>query len=69
ISSKQTVIVNIDTGNLRSGPSTSDSIIAIVKKGVVFEVLEIKGDWIKVRYKNEITGWLYNSLLWPSNPR
>ena len=69
ISSKKTVIVNVETGNMRSGPSTSDSIIAIVKKGVVFEVLEIKGDWIKVRYKNEITGWLYNSLLWPSNPK
>ncbi len=68
ISSKKTVIVNVDTGNMRSGSSTEDAVIATVKKGVVFEALEMKGDWVKVRYKNEITGWMHNSLLWPSNP-
>ena len=69
ISSKKTVIVSVETANMRSGSSTSDSIIATVKKGVVFEMLEMKGDWMKVSYKNEITGWMHNSLLWPSNPR
>ena len=69
ISSKKTVIVNVETANMRSGSSTNDSIIATVKKGVVFEVLEMKGGWMKVSYKNEITGWMHNSLLWPSNPR
>jgi SH3-like domain-containing protein len=69
ISSKKTVIVDVETANMRSGSSTSDSIIATVKKGVVFEMLEMKGDWMKVSYKNEITGWMHNSLLWPSNPR
>ncbi len=68
ISSKKTVIVNVETANMRSGSSQKDSIIATVKKGVVFEPLEMKGDWIKVRYKNEITGWMHNSLLWPKNP-
>jgi SH3-like domain-containing protein len=69
ISSKKTVIVNVETANMRSGSSTNDSIIATVKKGVVFEVLEMKGGWMKVSYKNEITGWMHNSLLWPTNPR
>ena len=68
ISSKKTVIVNVDTANMRAGSSTDDALVATVKKGVVFEVLEIKGDWMKLRYKNEITGWMHNSLLWPSNP-
>jgi len=68
VSSKKTVIVNVDTANMRSGPSTNDSIIATVKKGVVFDVLEMKSSWIKVRYKNELTGWLHNSLVWPDNP-
>jgi SH3-like domain-containing protein len=66
--SKKTVIVNVETANMRSGSSTSDSIVASVKKGVVFEVLERNGDWMKLRYKNEITGWMHNSLFWPSNP-
>ena len=68
ISSKKTVIVNVDTANMRSGPTTDNPIIATVKKGVVFEALERNDDWIKVRYKNEITGWMHNSLLWPANP-
>jgi SH3-like domain-containing protein len=68
ITSKKTVIVNVETANMRSGSSTNDSIIATVKKGVVFEVLEMNGAWMKVRHKDEITGWMHNSLLWPGNP-
>lgn len=68
ISSKKTVIVNVETANMRAGSSTDDPVIATVKKGVVFEPLEMKGDWMKLRYKDEITGWMHNSLLWPTNP-
>jgi len=68
LSSKKTAIVNVDTANMRSGPSTDDAIVATVKKGVAFDVLESRGDWLKLRYQNDITGWMHNSLLWPSNP-
>ena len=68
VTSKKTVIVNVETANMRAGSSTDDPVIATVKKGVVFEPLEMNGDWMKVRYKNELTGWMHNSLLWPSNP-
>ena len=68
ISSNKSVIVNVETANMRTGSSTGDTIIATVKKGVVFEPLEMKGEWMKVRYKNEITGWMHNSLLWPAYP-
>jgi SH3-like domain-containing protein len=68
ITSNKSVIVNVETANMRSGPTTGDTVVATVKKGVVFEPLEMKDDWMKVRYKNEITGWMHNSLLWPANP-
>jgi SH3-like domain-containing protein len=68
ITSKKSVIVNVETANMRTGSSTGDPIVATVKKGVVFEPLEMNGEWMKVRYKNEITGWMHNSLLWPANP-
>jgi SH3-like domain-containing protein len=68
ISNKKSVIVNVETANMRSGPSTDDTVVATVKKGVVFEPLEMKDDWIKIRYKDELTGWMHNSLLWPANP-
>ena len=68
ISNKKTVIVTVDTGNMRDSASTDSPVIATVKKGVVFEALEMKGDWLKVRYKDELTGWMHTSLIWPSNP-
>ena len=68
VTSRKTVIVNVETGNMRSRPSTNDDVIAEVKKGVVFEAREMSGDWIKVRYKDGLTGWMHNSLLWPGNP-
>ena len=68
LSNKKSVIVSVETGNMRSGPSTEDNVVATVKKGVVFEPLEMKGDWIKIRYKNELSGWMHNSLLWPAKP-
>jgi len=68
ISNKKSVIVNVETANMRSGPGTEETVVATVKKGVVFDPLEMKGDWMKIRYKNEFTGWMHNSLLWPANP-
>jgi SH3-like domain-containing protein len=68
ISNKKTVIVNVETGNMRAGSNTDEPVVATVKKGVVFDALEMKDDWLKLRYKNELTGWMHNSLLWPSNP-
>jgi SH3-like domain-containing protein len=68
ITSNKTVIVNVETANMRAGSSKDDPIVATVKKGVVFEPLEMNGDWMKLRYKNEITGWMHKSLLWPSDP-
>jgi len=68
ITGKKSVIVNVETANMRSGPTTNDTVVATVKKGVVFTPLEMQGEWLKIRYKNEITGWMHNSLLWPSDP-
>ena len=68
LTEKKSVIVNVETANMRSGPSTDDNIVATVKKGVVFEPLEMNGAWMKVRYKDEFSGWMHNSLLWPPNP-
>jgi SH3-like domain-containing protein len=67
IHDKKTVIVKVETANMRSGPSKDNPIIATVKKGVVFEPVETQGSWMKLSYKNDITGWIHNSLLWPSS--
>ena len=67
ISKEITMIVKVETANMRSGPTKEDKIIATVKKGVVFEPVETQGNWMKLSYKNDITGWIHNSLLWPSS--
>ena len=65
LADKKTMIVKVETANMRSGPSTDGKVIATVKKGVVFTPLEQKGSWIKVQYKDDLTGWMYNTLLFP----
>ena len=68
LTNRKTVIVKVDTANMRSGPGTNFEIIATAKKQVVFAPVSQKGAWIKVNYKDEITGWMHNSLVWPANP-
>lgn len=65
LSKEKTVIVKVETANLRNAPATDGKIVATVKKGVVFTPLEQKGTWMKVKYKNEIIGWISNTLIFP----
>ena len=49
--------------NIRNKPDTGGRIVAKAYYGVVFETLEQKKDWVKVRHK-DVTGWIKRSLLW-----
>lgn len=61
-----TVIVNAkESVNMRSGPSTKDSIVADVERGVVLTRISEQGKWTKVRHSSGTTGWMYSPLLWP----
>jgi SH3-like domain-containing protein len=61
-----TVIVNSGKSiNMRSGPSTKDSVVADVERGVVLTRISEEGDWTNVRHSSGTTGWIHNSLLWP----
>lgn len=60
------VIVNAQKSlNMRSGPSTKDSVVADVERGVVLTKIDSKGKWSKVRHSSGTTGWIYSPLLWP----
>lgn len=50
--------------NIRQKPSTSASIVARAKYGVVFETLATKNGWTQVRHSEGVEGWVSNSLLW-----
>jgi len=50
--------------NIRSGPGTSYSVVGKAYYGVVFETLEQKQGWAKVRHETGLIGWIKRTLLW-----
>jgi SH3-like domain-containing protein len=66
LAQQKTVIVKVNTANMRTGPGTNYETVATVKYGVVFQPLEQNGEWIKVRHEDGTTGWVFEKLLWPN---
>lgn len=54
--------VNATSLNLRTGPSTSESILTAIPNGTVLSILESKNDWSKVTYNGK-TGWVSTEFL------
>ena len=61
-----TAKVTVDTANLRETTQTDSKILDLINKGESVEVLETKGKWYKVKYKN-ITGYLRKDLVQLNN--
>ena len=69
LSSTPHVIVNVNKDskkfiNIRQGPSTKDNVVGKAYYGVVFQRLEVKSGWVKVRHESGLEGWVNSSLLW-----
>jgi SH3-like domain-containing protein len=69
VSRKPHLIVKVnknskDQINIRSGPGTSYQVVGKAQYGVVFETLQRKSGWVKVRHETGFTGWIKRSLLW-----
>ena len=47
-----------DTVNMRKGPGTSYKIVGNVKKGTSLKILEVNGDWLRVRLEDGSTAWV-----------
>ena len=52
-----------DKVHLRSGPGTDYSIQWEYSSGFPVEVIERKGDWLKIKDFEKDTGWMHKSLL------
>ena len=65
LSDEHTVIVKVNTANMRIGPGQNYEIVATVKYGVVFKPIGNDGDWVKVKHADGTTGWIHKDLLWP----
>ena len=69
ISNKPHMVVKVNKGkrkriNIRSGPGTKYKAVGMAYYGVVFETLEQKNGWAKVKHESGLTGWIKRSLLW-----
>lgn len=60
------VIVNVaSSANMRSGPATENRVVAVLERGVVLDLIERQGKWVKVRHESGVDGWVYAPLVWP----
>ena len=50
--------------NIREKPGTKNKIVGQAYYGVVFNALQKKADWVKVKHESGLTGWIKQSLLW-----
>ncbi|RBW70433.1 SH3 domain-containing protein [Bacillus taeanensis] len=58
-----TATVSVNTLNVRSGPSLSDSIITQIKKGETYPVLKEQNDWINIKLSSNQNGWVAGWLV------
>jgi curli biogenesis system outer membrane secretion channel CsgG len=47
-----------DSVNLRKGPGTSYKIVGNVKKGTSLKILEVNGDWLRIRLEDGSNAWV-----------
>lgn len=60
----QPLILNlIKNSNLRQGPALDEKILATLSKGTQVTGYAFKESWVKVKTKEGLTGWLFQSLV------
>ncbi len=59
----KTSVVTAYRLNVRSAPSVHASILEVLQRGDVVEILSRRGDWIEVRTPSRYLGWAYGAYL------
>ncbi len=59
----KTVVITVDSLNVRSGAGLSYQVVAGVKKNEKFEVMEQNGEWLKIKISNHQSGWVAGWLV------
>ncbi|MBN1423658.1 SH3 domain-containing protein [Candidatus Fermentibacteria bacterium] len=49
--------------NVRTEPSTSSAVLRRVFEGEAFDVLEMEGQWVRVRIDERTMGWIFKDLV------
>ena len=66
LQSKRTVIVKVDKSNIYKDPESKSALVATIEKDVVIELSDplIANGWIKVRYQQDLDGYIQTSQVW-----
>ncbi len=66
LQSKRTVIVKVDKANIYKEPESKSTLVATIEKDVVIELSDplIANGWIKVRYQQDLDGYIQTSQVW-----
>ena len=66
LQSKRTVIVKVDKANIYKEPESKSTLVATIEKDVVIELSDplITNGWIKVRYQQDLDGYIQTSQVW-----
>lgn len=57
-------VVKVRLANVRRAPQPRARIVLKAQQGDVLRSLELRGDWVKVRHENGVTGWIARRLTW-----
>jgi uncharacterized protein YraI len=56
--------VTATNANLRSAPGANSRVVATLARGALLEVLDVSGDWVKVRVaETKAEGWVHRRLV------
>ena len=68
LSSKRTVMVNINHAEIRQSALASSALMATLERAVVLEVVDLKlnNGWLKVKHRDGIIGYILISSTWGS---
>jgi len=61
----KSVILITQKGNLYSGPNPDEDIVADMNYGIIMQVEEVQGEWLKVMNADGVEGWLPQKSVWP----
>jgi SH3-like domain-containing protein len=69
LSSKRTVMVNINQAEIRQAADATSVLVATVEKDVALEVIDLKlnNGWLKVKHRDGAIGYILISSTWGFN--
>lgn len=64
LSPRRNVVVRTNNARVRERPEESSSAVMSAERGVLLELVDTQGGWVKVRHRDGINGFIRSSDVW-----